>query len=193
VEKVLPTAGTIFRVPELGAKVFTQLRDESTDTVRERIQEYADTQAVAAVRAALHLLSDRPIMPSCLIEAGLLLPRSRFRLRPKGVQREQEAPPKAELREFVDSGPARKLVALQGSRDKKKALKKKNRSDELAARAHTVSATVVAPTRAVTTDPRTQSKIRYGLFVTIRHQKRPRSRKDDEMAAYGDLARTSVE
>ena len=91
VEKVLPTAGTIFRVPELGAKVFTQLRDESTDTVRERIQEYADTQAVAAVRAALHLLSDRPIMPSCLIEAGLLLPRSRFRLRPRGVQREQEA------------------------------------------------------------------------------------------------------
>ena len=56
------------------------------------------------------------------------------------------APPKAELREFVDSGPARKLMALQSSRDKKKALKKKNRSDELAARAHTVSATVVAPT-----------------------------------------------
>jgi len=89
VEKVLPTAGTIFKVPGLGAKVFTQLRDESTDTVRERIQEYADTQAVAAVRAALHLLSDRPIMPSCLIEAGLLLPRSRFRLRPRGVQRER--------------------------------------------------------------------------------------------------------
>ena len=37
-------------------------------------------------------------------------------------------------------------MALQSSRDKKKALKKKNRSDELAARAHTVSATVVAPT-----------------------------------------------
>jgi len=148
VEKVLPTAGTIFKVPGLGAKVFRQLRDESTDTrAHSGVRRYSGCRSGARRPASAQRSPNHAVMPDrsrpLAAQKPLPSPAKRRATRTGGAPR---APPKAELREFVDSGPARKLMALQSSRDKKKALKKKNRSDELAARAHTVSATVVAPT-----------------------------------------------